>query len=212
MAARESYDAVAERYAAELSDELRHKPLDRALLGAFAEQVRGERRIWDIGCGPGHVTAYLAGLGLAAAGVDLSDGMLAQARLRHSDLKFSQGSMLALPSDDASWDGLVSFYSLIHMISDDEVRKALSEFRRVLTPGGLLLLSVHIGDEVRRVDEWFDSPVDVQFRFFDPVWLTAELEQAGFTVEALTRRRPYPDVEVPTDRAYYLARTPTLTP
>ena len=84
-ATRASYDAVAAAYADQLSDELRRKPLDRALLTAFAEQVRAatpaqpptadpghaptadparpRARASDVGCGPGHVTAFLAGLG-----------------------------------------------------------------------------------------------------------------------------------------------------
>jgi hypothetical protein len=48
--------------------------------------------------------------------------------------------------------------------------------------------------------------VDVSFRFFDPAWLGAELERAGFAVESLTRREPYPGAEVATPRAYFLAR------
>ena len=101
--------------------------------------------MWDVGCGPGHVTAFLAGLGLRAAGIDLSGEMIEQAAKRHPDLEFSTGSMTALPAVDASWDGLVSFYSLIHMIDDADVRAALAEFRRVLAGGGLLLLAVHAG-------------------------------------------------------------------
>ena len=54
---RDSYDAVAAAYADALSDELGRKPLDRALLTVFAEQVRevgrGESRVWDVGCGCG---------------------------------------------------------------------------------------------------------------------------------------------------------------
>jgi len=154
---RASYDAVAERYAEAVSDELRHKPLDRAMLTAFADQVReahpGEPRVWDVGCGPGHVTAFLAGLGLRAAGIDLSGGMIAQARRRHPDLEFRQASMTALPADAGSLAGLVSFYSLIHLIGDAAVRTALGEFRRVLTAGGLLLLAVHSGREVRHSEE-----------------------------------------------------------
>jgi ubiquinone/menaquinone biosynthesis C-methylase UbiE len=207
---RASYDAVAAAYAEALSDELRRKPLDRALLTAFAEQVReagrGEARVWDVGCGPGHVTAFLAGLGLRAAGVDLSAAMAEQARKRHPDLTFSTGSMTALPAAGASWDGLVSFYSLIHMIDDADLRAALDEFRRVLTDGGLLLLAVHAGDETRHLAEWFGAGVDVSFRFFEPAWLGAELERAGFAVESLTHRQPYPDAEVATPRAYFLAR------
>jgi SAM-dependent methyltransferase len=249
-ATRTSYDAVAAAYADQLSDELRRKPLDRALLTAFAEQVRadgtervpadgteqvradgtdrvpgdgtervradetrqvqagglGRARVWDVGCGPGHVTAFLAGLGLDAAGIDLSGQMVAQARARHPDLEFSVGSMTALPAPDGSWDGLVCFYALIHMLEDAGVRTALAEFRRVLAGRGLLLLAVHAGEEVRHSQEWFGTAVDVSFRFFDPGWLSAELDRAGFTVEALTRRQPYPDAEVATERAYLLAR------
>ena len=209
-ATRASYEAVAGAYAEAMSDELRRKPLDRALLTAFAEQVRevarGNARVWDVGCGPGHVTAFLAGLGLHAAGVDLSDGMVAEARKRHPDLEFSTGSMTALPAPDASWDGLVSFYSLIHMIGDADLRAALAEYRRVLADGGLLLLAVHAGQEVRHSTDWFGAEVDVSFRFFDPAWLSTELEHAGFAVESLTRRQPYPGAEVATPRAYFLAR------
>ena len=209
-ATQASYDVVAASYADQFSDELRHKPLDRALLTAFAEQVQpagtGPARVWDVGCGPGQVTAFLAGLGLDAAGIDLSGEMVAQARARHPHLVFSTGSMTALPAPDGSWDGLVSFYSLIHMIEDADVRTALAEFRRVLAGGGLLLLAVHAGEEVRHSAEWFGAPVDVSFRFFDPGWLAVELDRADFTVEALTRRQPYPGAEVATERAYYLAR------
>jgi SAM-dependent methyltransferase len=215
-AIRVSYDAVAGSYAEAMSDELRHKPLDRALLTVFAEQVGGAGRsgagrggagrIWDVGCGPGHVTAFLTGLGLNAAGLDLSDAMIAQARKRHPGLEFSTGSMTALPAADGSRSGLVSFYSLIHMIDDADLRLALAEFRRVLADDGLLLLAVHTGQEVRHSTEWFGAEVDVSFRFFDPDWLSAELEQAGFAIESLTRRQPYPQAEVPTPRAYFLAR------
>jgi SAM-dependent methyltransferase len=211
-ATRASYDAVASGYAEAMSDELRHKPLDRALLSVFAEQVRlaaagpGPGRVWDVGCGPGHVTAFLAGLGLDAAGIDLSDGMVAQARARHPGLEFRRGSMTALPSGDGEWDGLVSFYSLIHLIDDADLRAALAEYRRVLADQGLLLLAVHAGQEVRHSSEWFGAAVDVSFRFFDPDWLAAELDRAGFAVEALTRRQPYPGAEVATERAYFLAR------
>jgi ubiquinone/menaquinone biosynthesis C-methylase UbiE len=57
--------------------------------------------------------------------------------------------MTALPSGDGTWDGLVCFYSLIHMIDDADLRTALAEFHRVLEDQGLLLLAVHAGQEVR---------------------------------------------------------------
>ena len=165
-ATRASYDAVASGYAEAMSDELRHKPLDRALLTAFGEQVAlvgsGRGRVWDVGCGPGHVAAFLAGLGLEAAGLDLSDGMVAQARARYPGLEFRTGSMTALPSGDGEWDGLVSFYALIHLTDDADLGAALAEFRRVLVDQGLLLLAVHVIANPTNVEpnsaSWISSP------------------------------------------------------
>src|SRR4051812_13083968 len=58
-----SYDRVAADYTANIADELAGKPLDRALLQAFAEQVGTLAPVADLGCGPGHVAAFLAGCG-----------------------------------------------------------------------------------------------------------------------------------------------------
>ena len=69
-----SYDRVAERYAAEIAGELTHKPFDRGLLDALAELACGGP-VADVGCGPGHVAAYLAGRGARTIGLDRSPGM-----------------------------------------------------------------------------------------------------------------------------------------
>ena len=65
---------------------------------------------------------------------------------------------------------------------------------------------MHAGEETRHLAEWFGAVVDVSFRFFDPAWLGAGLERAGFAVESVTCREPYPGAEVATPRAYFLAR------
>jgi SAM-dependent methyltransferase len=70
--ARRSYDAVAEEYANEFRDELAGKPLDRALLASLVERAGDGAAVADLGCGPGHVAAWLSGLGVAAVGIDLS--------------------------------------------------------------------------------------------------------------------------------------------
>ena len=115
--------------------------------------------------------------------------------------------MTALPAPDASWDGLVSFYSLIHMIDDADLRAALAEYppragRRRPAVCSRCTRARRCGIS----PEWFGAEVDVSFRFFDPAWLSTELERAGFAVESLTRRQPYPGAEVATPRAYFLAR------
>jgi trans-aconitate methyltransferase len=60
---RRSYDAVAEAYAAGFRDELAGKPQDRALLACLAEQAEPGAPVADLGCGPGHVAAWLADRG-----------------------------------------------------------------------------------------------------------------------------------------------------
>ena len=209
---RASYDTVALAYTAALASELAAKPLDRALLGAFAEQVRAvpgvDGRVWDVGCGPGHVAGYLAGLGVRAAGIDLSLQMVRQARLRHPELAFSCGSMTELPSASGCWAGLVSFYSVIHLVDDDDLAAALREFRRVLADGGLLLIAVHVDDQGSStyLDQFFGLAVDLTARFFVADWLAGQVAKAGFVIEAAVQRSPYPDAEVPTKRLYLLAR------
>src|SRR5260370_41583546 len=88
----------------------------------------------DLGGGAGQVARYLHDHGAAAFGVDLSEGMLAQARRLNPDLEFHQGDMLALSDPDESWGGAAVFYSLIH-IPPQRVAPALAQPRRVPRPG-----------------------------------------------------------------------------
>ena len=204
--ARRSYDAVAEAYAAKFTGELAHKPLDRALLAALIEQAGPGAPIADIGCGPGHVAAWLAGHGATAAGIDLSGGMVAAARERYPDLDFRQGDLLALPAQDGEFAAAVVFYSIIHL-EPGELPRACAELHRVLRPGGFVLVSFHIGAEVRHADEFLGHEVDVDFHFLLVPDVAAALEQAGLTVQAQLERTSYPG-EVETRRGYLLARRP----
>ena len=202
---RAGYDAVAGDYAAHFADELAAKPLDRALLGAFAELVRGHGPVADVGCGPGHVARFLHGCGLLVVGIDLSPVMVAAARRLHPDLTFRVGSMLALEVGDGAWGGLVAFYSVIHL-PPGAVPRAFAEFHRVLRSGGRLLLAYHVGDEIRHLAEWWGHTVDLDFHFFATADVVRWLEAAGFVVEARVEREPYSPPEVATRRGYLLAR------
>ena len=205
---RATYDHVAEEYAARIARELAGKPLDRALLACFVEQVGGLGLIADIGCGSGHVAAYVHELGAQVAGIDLSPEMVAIARQRSPEIPFEQGSMLALAAPDASWGGIVALYSIIHLPPEGRPH-ALAEFYRALRPGGLLLLAFHMGDEQRHLDEWWGQEVSLDIWFLQPREIESLLIEAGFTVEMSLVRQPYaPDVEHQSQRAYILARKP----
>jgi SAM-dependent methyltransferase len=201
---RASYDALAERYSAELGGELAYKPLDRALLGALVEQHPPGTPVADVGCGPGHVAAWLAGRGVAAVGIDMSPGMVAVGRREHPEVEFRRGDLVELPAADGEFGSVVAFYSIIHL-AEDELAPACAELGRVLVHGGRLVVAFHVGDEVRHVEELWGQGVDLDFRFLEPAPVTAALEGAGFVIEAQLERTNYPE-EVETRRAYLIAR------
>ncbi|MGD0254596.1 MAG: class I SAM-dependent methyltransferase [Acidimicrobiales bacterium] len=204
---RQSYDAVAQEYAVRLGDELSYKPLDRALLEALIEQTDGNAPIADLGCGPGHVAAWLADHDVPVIGIDLSPGMIMIGRREHPQVEFREGDFISLPASDAEFSSVVALYSIIHL-EPSELPSAFNEVHRTLRPSGLFLVAFHIGSEVRHLADWWGHEVDVDFRFFEPESVIGPLEGAGFVVEARLERTNYPE-EVETRRAYLLARRRT---
>lgn len=202
-----SYDRVAEEYATRFFGELAHKPLDRALLDCFAEQVRELGPVAELGCGPGQIARYLRERGVSILGIDLSAEMAALAQRLTPEIAFRQGTMLALDVEDGAWGGIVAFYSIIHLPPDD-LPQALAEFHRALRPGGLVLLSFHVGDERVHTDEFLGQPVAIDFYFYQPETIEGHLLAAGFTIEARLERQPYVAVEYPSRRGYLFARKP----
>ncbi|HSK01437.1 MAG TPA: methyltransferase domain-containing protein [Kofleriaceae bacterium] len=209
---RASYDAVAEAYAGAFADELDGKPIDRGLLDAFAALCRGAGGpVWDLGCGPGHVTQYLAERGLDARGLDLSPEMVRIARARHPSLAFAVGSMTALDAPDGSWAGAVALYSIIHLDPDDRGR-AFREIARALRPGGWFLLAFHVSaaDHPKgsslHLDTWLGASVDLTAHFLDPHEVLGDLREAALELHARLDREPLSAAEYPSRRCYALAR------
>ena len=170
--------------------------------------LSGKKRVLEVGCGDGHVAAYLAKRGLRVEGLDLSSEMVAVARAAYPALAFASGNLLALPLADASVDAIVAFYSIVHF-HDGQLALAFSEMARVLMPGGLAAFAFHIGDEVIHRDEWWTHPVTLDFRMLPTEHVVELLRDAGMDVTSTTERGPYhPDVEYQSRRAYLVARRP----
>lgn len=201
-----NYDPIAEVYAKRLYHELNDKPFDRAILDRLAAQASGLGIICDLGCGPGHVAAYLHSRGAQVCGIDLSAEMLRHARQLNPGLPFQQGDMLALTGvADHAFGGIAAFYSIIH-IPPSLVVEALRELWRVLCPQGVLLLTFHLGQQVIHLDELWEQPVSLDFVFFETEEMVGYLRAVGFEIEEAVERDPYPEVEVQTRRAYIFAR------
>ncbi|MFM9370627.1 class I SAM-dependent methyltransferase [Streptomyces sp. Da 82-17] len=134
------YDSFAEAYSADNENNLLNGYYERPAMLALAGDVTG-RRILDAGCGSGPLTAALRERGADVTGIDASAGMLALARkrlgddvdLRRVDLREQ------LPFEDGEFDAVVASL-VLHYLED--WAPTLGEMRRVLRPGGRLIVSV----------------------------------------------------------------------
>jgi SAM-dependent methyltransferase len=130
------YDAAALREAAGLA--LRPGGLaltDRAMAVC---PLPPEARLLDVGCGAGATVEHLQGRGFRITGLDPSPALLEAARQRNAGLSLREGRAEHLPMADRSLDGVLCECVLSLL---DAPRRALAEFRRVLHPGGWLILS-----------------------------------------------------------------------
>jgi SAM-dependent methyltransferase len=148
-AARRAYDATADVFVAHIGTRVCadvEAPLDRAVLGAFAEMVAGRGVVGDLGCGVGRVAAFLHDHGLSGLGVDVSPEMLAIARSAHPTIPFVGGDLAALPLATGSLGGAVCWYSIIHTPADG-LGDIAAELRRVTTPGAPILVAFQTADD-----------------------------------------------------------------
>jgi ubiquinone/menaquinone biosynthesis C-methylase UbiE len=130
--------------------------------------------------------------------------MLEQARTIHPEIHFRKGNILALEFDNDSIAGVVAFYAIVHF-TKAQVGVAFREIYRVLQPGGLFLLTYHIGEETIHIDEFLGKSVDLDFMFFTTDFISGCLKEVGFDKIEIIEREPYPGVEYESRRAYVFA-------
>src|ERR1700712_2790399 len=126
-----------ERLTASISGQVEIEHYHRYLLAR--EFCRG-RDVIDVAAGEGYGTALLAQVARSAIGIEIDNDAVTAAReeFRRANLSYLQGDARSLPLPDSSFDVAVSFETLEHLAEQDIF---LSELRRVLRPGGLLVIS-----------------------------------------------------------------------
>jgi len=190
-----AYDDVAATYAAQFPSTEPEAPLDLAMVDAFATAVNtnpeSTARVLDAGCGTGRMSRYLADRGCDVEGVDLSPGMVEQARLTHPDLNFDVAPLTALPRADDTFDGVMLWYSTIH--TPPEGQPAIyAEAVRVLKPGGHLLVGFQSGEGIRDVSAAyakFGHDVDLERHLFTADHVADWARATGLTETARLVRR-----------------------
>jgi SAM-dependent methyltransferase len=189
---RSSYDRVADTYVTRGIGDLGPEPWLRAVLIAFAEQVRSLGPVLDVGCGPGTVTAHLAELGVDVSGVDLSPRMVDHARRLHPGQKFAVASASDLRLAPASLGGVLGWWSLFNL-PRDVLPDVLASFSRALVPGGQLLIGTHVGDhDVVRTEAYGGIPVSWTTHLWRPEQLLDLLAATGLEPVVELRFPPSP--------------------
>lgn len=204
-AASDGYDRMAQVYADHVAGETSMRSLGLSALELFAHHVTQDNPgpVADVGCGPGHITAYLAEQGLDILGVDGSAELLTIARAAHPELRFELGEMAALPIATNSLHGVVAKHSIIHTPAE-LVPAAVGEFARTLITGGLLYLSFFGAERPDTHGEAFDHAVTTAYQL-DVDAIADMLAAASLVEEARIVRQPR-DGERQLPHAILLAR------
>jgi SAM-dependent methyltransferase len=137
-------------------------------------------RVLELGCGPGRYAALLSGLGYDVIGVDPLPFPLWEEIKVHRKVELIDGVKAEeLPFPDASFDHVACVSALLYF---DDARKALSEMRRVLKPGGRLYVRTVNSRNLSR--RWLKSNIDnAASNYFDEAELSQFLSNGGFEVK-----------------------------
>jgi len=139
-----AYDKIASLYA-----KYTHEKIYQFQLTKFISLLSG-KKILDAGCGSGRDVEYFLEDGLQPIGIDLSKGMIKEAKKRVKNGKFKIMDFLDLKFKDNSFDGIWSMAGFIHL-PRKEVKKALKEFHRVLKENGIIYIAVKEGEGEKEI-------------------------------------------------------------
>lgn len=198
------YNELAETYAAG-----RHRFDITPILEEFARLLPLGARILDAGCGAGEpVARYFVDRGDAVTGIDVSERMLALARQQVPEATLQRMDLRVLKFPPDSFDGLAAVYVVFHLPRAEHAA-LFAGFKRVLKPGGVLLLTLATREYTGQ-DE-FDGEIEFLGRQLPyshdcPEVALAKLGTAGLTVVSARL------IEIGGETFYWvIARKPTHT-
>jgi SAM-dependent methyltransferase len=202
---RQAYNLAAQKYHELFHNEMNEKEYDRKLLDSFASRFNNNSLVCDAGCGPSaHIGKYLLEKGINVVGVDISEKCVELAQLNNPDMKFECADIGSMPFDANTFDGLISYYSIINT-PKIYVNRIFDEFRRVLKQDGYLLVAVKAGIDEGYIDDLLEIKTKIYSTLFTQDEIGACFSQAGFLLEFFDKRNPY-DFEISNERIFAVGK------
>ncbi|MCU4719363.1 class I SAM-dependent methyltransferase [Halapricum hydrolyticum] len=177
-AVREAYDEIAEEY----DDHRTSDDTDVPVLEAFIERLGPDAHVLDAGCGAGVPVTTALAEHATVTGLDFSRAQLSLAGNRLPGTAFVRGDMARLPFERDTFDGLVAFYSVIH-VPKERHATLFEEFHRVCRSGAPVVLTVGHTDWVGRNDDWMGMGAEMRWDIPGIERTKRLMRASGFTVE-----------------------------
>lgn len=176
------YDKNAVNYAFSAS-----QFLSREQINDFLLRIPGGGKILDAGCGSGRDTNEFSKKDYDVVGIDISVGLLNEARKSFPKCTFVNGNLLDLPFEKGFFDGIWAHASILHLETIIEVKRVLLEFYRVLKHGGVIHLLVKAQTGKNKTDIVSDklSGHERFFQYFKKEEVKKLLTDAGFKIMKL---------------------------
>jgi ubiquinone/menaquinone biosynthesis C-methylase UbiE len=173
---REGYNAIANRYLAERTRD----SADVRLLGDLMERLPAGANMLDAGCGAGVPISQILSERFHVTGIDFSEAQIELARKNVPNAKFLCKDMTKLDFPDGTFDGIASYYAIIH-IPREEHQALLANFYRMLKPGGLALLCLGAEHLVDDIDENYLG-TRMYWSHYDSETYLKILQECGFSI------------------------------
>lgn len=170
-----TYDKIAKLYADYTECKLMQYQLSK-----FTSILPG-KKVLDVGCGVGRDVSYMTEDGLDIVGIDISEGLLKEAKKRYPKAKFKKMDFRKMTFKANSFDGIWSMASLIHT-EREEMPKVLKEFSRVLKKNGVVYLAVveGEGEEEIKKEKYENEPRT--YIYYKLTEIEKYLTDAGFQI------------------------------
>jgi len=176
---REGYNKAAEKLQEFFGLEIEEQEMK--ILSDFISRIPLKGKILDAGCGNGVYSRLLSNK-FEVIGIDISEKQIELARQKAPEAKFICKDITKLDFPNDLFDGILSFYAIIH-VPRNEHYDLLSNFYRILKKHGVALLTFHSADDPESyAEDFFSSGVKMYWSGFDKNTNLNMLRKVGFKI------------------------------